>query len=157
MSSTTENKQAIASPEELSEYIHVTTPSIWLVLIAITILVAGSLVWASKAHLKTTANGYAVVENNVAVVYFDHKYSSDLSEGMEVSVNGIAYNIQSIEPDSYIADDNTSTSTLLAREFGNNAKVCTAVITCNQPDGVYPVEATVEVITPISFLFNKRR
>ena len=42
MGNTSDNKQVIDSPEELSEYIHVTTPSIWLVLIAIAILVAGT-------------------------------------------------------------------------------------------------------------------
>ena len=79
MGNTSDNKQVIDSPEELSEYIHVTTPSIWLVLIAIAILVAGTLVWATQAKLKTVAEGYAVVENNVAVVYFEHKYSGNIS------------------------------------------------------------------------------
>ena len=155
MGNTSDNKQVIDSPEELSEYIHVTTPSIWLVLIAIAILVAGTLVWASMARLKTVADGYAVVENNVAVVYFDHKYSGNIIEGMEVSVNGIPYTIESVDKDSFIGEGSNSNA-ILVREFGNNSKVLTAVIACNQPDGVYKAESTVEVVTPITFLFNKR-
>ncbi|MBP3894027.1 MAG: hypothetical protein J6D34_08310 [Atopobiaceae bacterium] len=38
--------ERVNSPEELSDYIRVTTPSVWLVLLATTILLAGMLAWA---------------------------------------------------------------------------------------------------------------
>ena len=38
--------ERIHSPEELSDYIRVATPSVWLVLLATTILLAGMLAWA---------------------------------------------------------------------------------------------------------------
>lgn len=34
------------SPEELSDYIRVTTPSVWLVLLGAAILLAGMLAWS---------------------------------------------------------------------------------------------------------------
>lgn len=36
----------ISSPEQLNDYIRVTTPSVWLVLIAIILLLAGMLAWS---------------------------------------------------------------------------------------------------------------
>ena len=36
----------VASPEALNDYIRVTTPSVWIVLIALVILLAGMLVWS---------------------------------------------------------------------------------------------------------------
>ena len=38
--------QRIHSPEELSDYIRVATPSVWLVLLATAILLAGMLAWS---------------------------------------------------------------------------------------------------------------
>ncbi len=36
----------VSSPEELNDYIRVTTPSVWIVLIAIVALLVGMLVWS---------------------------------------------------------------------------------------------------------------
>ena len=38
--------EQVRSPEELNDYIRVTTPSVWLVLLATTILLLGALAWA---------------------------------------------------------------------------------------------------------------
>ena len=38
--------ERIHSPEELSDYIRVATPSVWLVLLATTVLLAGMLAWS---------------------------------------------------------------------------------------------------------------
>ena len=36
----------VTSPEQLNDYIKVTTPSVWLILIASLILIVGVVVWA---------------------------------------------------------------------------------------------------------------
>ena len=38
--------EQIHAPEELSDYIRVATPSVWLVLVATTILLVGMLAWS---------------------------------------------------------------------------------------------------------------
>jgi len=38
--------ERISGPEELNDYIRVTTPSVWLVLAALVILLAGMLAWS---------------------------------------------------------------------------------------------------------------
>ena len=35
----------VASPEKLDDYIRVTTPSVWIALISMILLLAGALVW----------------------------------------------------------------------------------------------------------------
>ena len=37
----------ISSPEELNDYIRVTTPSVWLVLTATVIILVGTLIWGA--------------------------------------------------------------------------------------------------------------
>ncbi len=35
----------VTSPEQLNDYIRVTTPSIWLVLVTVILLLVGTLIW----------------------------------------------------------------------------------------------------------------
>ena len=37
----------ISSPEDLSNYLHVTRPSVWLMLVAVILMLGGMLVWSS--------------------------------------------------------------------------------------------------------------
>ena len=48
----------VSSPEELNDYIHVTSPSVWLILIAVVLLLAGMLAWSIFGTVeKNTADG----------------------------------------------------------------------------------------------------
>lgn len=38
--------ERVSSPEALNDYIRVTTPSVWIVLIALVVLLAGMLAWS---------------------------------------------------------------------------------------------------------------
>ena len=38
--------EKVSSPEALNDYIRVTTPSVWIVLIALVLLLVGMLVWS---------------------------------------------------------------------------------------------------------------
>lgn len=38
--------ERVSSPEQLDDYIRVTTPSVWLVLLALVILLVGILAWS---------------------------------------------------------------------------------------------------------------
>ena len=40
------NLDRVSSPEQLNDYIRVTKPSVWLVLVALIILLAGMLIWS---------------------------------------------------------------------------------------------------------------
>ena len=41
----------VSSPEKLDDYIRVTTPSVWITLLAIVILLAGTIIWGTFGEL----------------------------------------------------------------------------------------------------------
>ncbi|MBO4916083.1 MAG: hypothetical protein J5449_12875 [Oscillospiraceae bacterium] len=43
--------ERVSSPEQLNDYIRVTTPSVWLVLAAVTLLLLGILAWSTLSKL----------------------------------------------------------------------------------------------------------
>ncbi len=44
--------QRVSSPEQLNEYIRVTTPSVWIVLIALVVLLTGMLAWSVLGRIE---------------------------------------------------------------------------------------------------------
>lgn len=43
----------VSSPEELNDYIRVTSPSVWIVLIAVVVLLLGMLAWSIFGTVET--------------------------------------------------------------------------------------------------------
>ncbi len=44
--------ERVSSPEQLSDYIRVSTPPVWIVLIASILLIAGALIWSIFGSLQ---------------------------------------------------------------------------------------------------------
>ena len=58
----------ISSPEQLTDYLKVTNPGIWVLLVAVIILLGGLFAWSMVGNLETVAEGVAVVENGTAQI-----------------------------------------------------------------------------------------
>ena len=56
----------ISSPEELDDYMKVTSPSMWFVMAAIILLLAAAIVWSFTGRMETTLDRAAQVENEQA-------------------------------------------------------------------------------------------
>ena len=41
--------ERISAPEDLNDYLHVTRPPVWIFLVAVIVLIVGSLLWARYA------------------------------------------------------------------------------------------------------------
>ncbi len=44
----------VSSPEQLNDYIRVTTPSVWLALAAVTVLLVGMIAWSVLSTVQVT-------------------------------------------------------------------------------------------------------
>ena len=59
----------VSSPEQLNDYIRVTTPTVWLVLLALVILLLGMLAWSIFGTVESVdANGTAQVIHPIALL-----------------------------------------------------------------------------------------
>ena len=67
----------ISSPEQLNDYLHVTNPTVWVVLAAVIILLAGMLVWGFFAQIDSFASGTAKVEGGTMTVLFRNECWED--------------------------------------------------------------------------------
>ena len=91
----------ISSPEALDDYLHVTTPSVWLTLIAIIMLLIGILIWSYVASIDSFATGRAQVENGKMYIEFDNEQiARNVQSGMTVIAGETQSRISSVGVDS---------------------------------------------------------
>lgn len=77
----------MSSPEQLDDYIHVSNPSVWMVLGAILLLIVAGIVWASVGTIAETAPAAVVSDGDSTVVcYVDQNRASEVSAGDELQV-----------------------------------------------------------------------
>ena len=124
----------ISSPEQLTDYLRVSNPGIWIILIAVIVLLAGLFVWAGIGTLETTAPATVIIEDHTAHVAIND--SRTISEGMTLRVSDQEVVIAVTETDSY------------GRPIG--------VAEVALPDGSYEGSVVVEQTRPLDFLLESR-
>ncbi len=127
--------ERISSPEALNDYLHVTSPSVWLILLAVILLLAGMLVWSSAASIDSFATGTAQVTEGTMYIHFDNEQiAENVQSGMTVTAGETASRISSI---------------------GKDAKgELFALAPTSLADGTYPVRVVFKQTQVLSLLFN---
>ena len=125
----------ISSPKQLNDYLHVTNPTVWVVLAAVIILLAGMLVWGYFATIDSFASGTAKVEGGTMTVLFDDEQaSSNVEAGMKIIVG---------------ESESTVTSVGKTEEGKTFALASTSL-----SDGTYPARAVFRQTQVLRLLFN---
>ena len=88
--------ERVSSPEQLNDYIRVSNPSVWIILIAVIVLLAGVCVWGVFGRLETRLSAAAVAEGGEIVCYVRESEISRVETGMEVSAGGQTFSVQAI-------------------------------------------------------------
>ena len=92
--------EQIQSPEQLNDYLHVTNPSVWVLLTAVILLLAGLLVWGSFAYIDSEAFASAEVVDGVMTLRFDDPLAAESIEvGMTVNIGETSAEILSLGED----------------------------------------------------------
>ena len=126
--------ERISSPEQLNDYMRVTSPAVWMVLGAVIALLAGLLVLSSVKKLETLRPAGAQVANGVMEITLPASKAEEVDDGMPVRIAGQEVAIEYV------------------RENAAGEAICTADI--DVEDGNYDVEIVTDSVSPISFLLN---
>ncbi|MBQ1482881.1 MAG: hypothetical protein IIZ28_04850 [Erysipelotrichaceae bacterium] len=127
--------EELNSPDELNEYLKVTSPSIGLIMAAVIVLLAGMIVWACVGEISTKADASALVQGNEVIVYLTGERASLLDKGDLIEIEGETVKVTETKTDEY--------GRAVGKAVVNNVK-----------EGSYEVKVIVESIRPISFLFR---
>ena len=92
--------ERIQSPEQLNDYLRVTNPSVWLLLTAVILLLAGLLIWGSFTYIDSVAIGTAqVTDGNMTLRFDDPVLAQAVEVGMPVTIGETTTEILSLGRD----------------------------------------------------------
>ncbi len=144
----------VSSPEQLNDYIRVSNPGIWIVLIAIIVLLAGVCVWGVFGHLETTLETACVAENGTITVYVKESDIGDIKPGQKLTVNDVEYEVASISETPVAVDDSFGAYTMHLGSLQSGEWVYTITVSGNIPNGTYKAVIVTDSVSPMSFVFN---
>jgi len=82
----------ISSPEQLNDYIKVSNPGIWMILIALCVLLVAGLVWSVTGSLPTNVSTSGFMRDGQAVCYLSTEDSAKIKVGQTVTLQAIGSN-----------------------------------------------------------------
>ncbi len=128
------NLDRVSSPEQLGDFLHVTSPSIWIVLTAVIVLLASLFVWSSVTAVESFAAGTAEVQDGVLTFHFEEAGQAEHVEaGMNIQVGELLTPVASVGRD----------------ESGNPI----AIANIDLPDGNYQARVRYQSTQIIQMLF----
>ena len=146
--------ERIASPEQLNAYIRVSTPSVWLLLAAVVILLAGVCVWGVFGRMDTTLTAVAVAEDGIVTAYLKEADAASVRAENNVTVAGGYAKVKSVETQPMRVDDSFTDYMRHVGGLQAGEWVYAAQLEADLPDGVYAAKIVIDSVSPMSFVLN---
>lgn len=128
--------ERISSPEDLTSYLRVTSPGMWIILAAVIALLVGLFAWSAVGTLETSVDATAIVRDHTAQIVAAGQGADSIQAGMPLWISSQEFVIASVDYD----------------EYGR----ATARAEVSLPDGTYAATIVVEQTHPIEFLLESR-
>ena len=146
--------ERISSPEQLNAYIRVSTPSVWMLLAAIVILLVGVCVWGVFGHLDTRLSVAAIAQDGTVTAYVREGDIAKVKAEAVVNVNGDIVKIWAIDDQPVQVDEAFSEYARHVGDLQQGAWVYAVKLDTNYPDGIYTAQIVVDSVSPMSFVLN---
>jgi len=145
--------QQLSAPEQLTGYLRVTGPGVWVTLSGIIVLLAGLFFWGTFGTIISSVTAPAEVKDGVVSCYI---LTTDLNSKMsEVKIEIGDVEIMAETGDAKKRTMNASDNQQLYESGylspGKNVNILTGET--DLADGFYNADVTVEKIKPIALLF----
>lgn len=125
----------LKSPESLDESIKVTSPGVWLILMAVILLLIGACVWGAFGHIDSIVPVSVHSQSGVITATVTEENIASVKTGMTVHFAEYDGTVESI-----------------SKENGEYVLTLTSKETV--PDGFYDGNIVVQSFKPFSFIFN---
>ena len=146
----------VDSPEQLNQYIRLSNPGVWILLIAIVVLLIGVCAWGFFGKIDTKITTVAISGDYNSYVYIKEADLEKVKNGMNVEIvnKENKYEIVEIETTPEKVTDELSE---YARHLGNfqiGEWVYKCSLNKNVKEGTYSANVVIESIAPMTFITN---
>ena len=150
-----QSMKKISSPEQMNDYIRVSNPSVWVILAAVIVLLAGVCVWGMFGRLDTTFQTGGVCKDGYLTVYVSEEDFAKIGKKAIISVDESEFALSDL-PDFPVPLDD-STDPYLLHLIGASAGDWVYVLTVDAKDmksGTFSVLVITERVKPLDFVLN---
>lgn len=144
----------ITSPEQLTDYIRVTNPSVWMVLGAVIVLLIGVCVWGIFGKLDTKLKVAAQSKDGQVVCYVKESDIQSVKEDMAVVIDEKEAHIRSVSVNPIAVGDDFSEYAMHISDLEKGEWVFVVETDSSLPDGIYEAEIIIDRVSPASFVLN---
>ncbi|MBR0413076.1 MAG: hypothetical protein IJI47_05880 [Eubacterium sp.] len=146
------SNKKVNSPEELSDYIKVSSVGVWLILGVIVLFLVSVFIWGIFGNLETTVDATGVCESGTIYCYMEN--AAGIEEGDKVKIGNAVGKVVSVS-------DEPLSSSSVSKKYDEYTAYCLnpakwsyeITVSCeNCPDGVTGVKIITETVKPISFI-----
>ena len=150
----TKNIERIESPEEMNDYLQVTSPGVWLVLASVIVFLIGVCIWGIFGHIESTTKAAVISTGDKVVCLVPENALASVVENRSIQIDETNYELvpESLEPE--VITDNTNVYWILAGDLHAGDIIYKIPLAQNMPEGVYSGTIVTETLTPFSLLLN---
>ena len=147
--------EKISSPEQMNDYIRVSNPSVWIILAAVIVLLAGVFVWGLFGRLDSAFQTGGVCQDGSLTVYVSEENFAKISEKAVISVDGAELALSDIPSSPVRLDDNADPYLLhLTGASAGDWVYVLKVDAAGMKDGIISVSVITERVRPLDFVLN---
>ena len=146
--------ERISSPEQLNHYIRVSTPSVWLLLCAIIVLLAGVCMWGVFGHMDTTLPVVALSREGRVTAYVHQADVEKVPVDAAASVNGVAGQVLAIGAEPVMVDESFTEYMRHVGKLQQGEWVYAVMLDTACEDGVYAAQIVIDSVSPMAFVLN---
>ena len=138
-----ESLDRISSPEQMRDYMRVTSPRLWMLLAAVVIVLGGFLVYASTTTMETTIElPVTVDEYGLILAELPGDQAGMVEVGMRVRIAEKGGRVVELVQ---MLDTSENASSMFLIDLDDNSQL---------PAGQYQAQVVTESVSPIGFLMN---
>lgn len=147
------NIDKINSPESLNDYVKVTNPSVWIILVGTLVIIVGILVFCAGGRSDTKVNAAVLAEDGQITAYVDEADIQAIQADMKVMIDGKEFPIKNIA-DRPIKKEQVDEYALHKGNLESSQWLFPISLEGNMKDGVYTGSITVDQVLLISYILN---
>lgn len=147
--------ERVFSPDQLNDYIRVYNPSVWVIILAVTILLVSALVWSAYGQLPTTIARTGQADGGVLTLYCPD--AAEIQPGQTVTAGQYTGTVTAVSasPFSYaevraMEKDDYTVHLLDVGDWNFQVKAAFTDL----PDGTWEATIITGQVHPITFIFN---
>lgn len=153
-------REKITSPEQLNDYIHVTSPGVWLILSSVLIFLTGFVFWILTGRLEVSFSSYIYNNGEVSLAFVSPNNALRLKKGTAVRIidSGIRGTVEEITsvttPYREIIEHIGEANALMMGIHEGDKLIQVAMNIKNAPENISRALYVVDMVRPVSFLLK---